>query len=59
MARSCSYVPREATFDRARLDSAKAYVRSEHAKSAWRDGSDSRGEVLNRLADSVVLQLNT
>ena len=34
IARSCSYAPREVTTDRARLESANAYVRREKERSA-------------------------
>lgn len=36
-----------------------AYVRRVLARSACRDGSRSRGEVLNNVAESVVRQENT
>lgn len=45
MARSASYVPSDRTVDRARLEMAKAYVRSDDARSACKEGSDSRGEL--------------
>jgi hypothetical protein len=57
--RSRSYVPRATTFSRARLKSAKPYVRSVNTSSEGRAGSERRGELLKRWAESVVRQLNT
>lgn len=44
---------------RARFDRTNAYVSRVNARSACNDGTDCRGEVLNRFAESVDLQLNT
>jgi hypothetical protein len=57
--RSRSYAPRDATTVRAKLESANAYVRSEDDKSANKEGRLSLGDVLKKLADNVVRQLNT
>lgn len=42
---SRSYMPRDATTERAKFDRAKAYVRREDERSAYREERDSRGEV--------------
>ena len=59
MPRSRSYAPRDPTTERAKLESANAYVTRDDDRSACRDGRESLGEVLKRLADRVVRQLNT
>jgi hypothetical protein len=41
------------------LDNANAYVRREDDRSAYSEGREILGELLNKLADRVVLQLNT
>jgi len=42
----------------ARLDKANAYVRRENARSECRDMISRRGELLKRVEDRVVRQLN-
>jgi hypothetical protein len=47
--------PRDMTIEQARLERVNAYVRSDEVRLAWREGRDSHGEVLKRLAERVVL----